>query len=468
MKKKINRSLGRRLTVLIILMIVAMGAVMMIVGYSLFKSTSEHYYIEIGETLAAVAGNLIDGDAVDNYIETAVTDEAYDRTLGLLKAVSSGSAEVLYLYAYRAEENNTIFIYDTDESDEAYELGYHDVYDPNYPEYKQQVISGGPVDPIIGHTDYGYIINVNVPFYRTDGSVSGYVGVDFSMDAVLAERAAYLSSLLGIILIITVFFAAVYLYTINLIIVKPINIMATAANSFVIADGENPAQSLIESKISALSINTGDELQSLAESLKSMERKLNEYVRNIKIVTKKSETDALTKLYNRDAFQQQVEAYLQNKADVNQIDAFIMIDVDRFKLVNDLYGHSAGDEVLAQCAASLKTVLRGSDIVARHGGDEFVVFCKSIHSVTIAKNKAHRIRKAWRNIVPSGSGGGAGISASIGISFSPKDGGTFRDLYENADAALYAAKEAGRDGVVVYDSDEAVMLEHYEESKTML
>jgi diguanylate cyclase (GGDEF)-like protein len=121
----------------------------------------------------------------------------------------------------------------------------------------------------------------------------------------------------------------------------------------------------------------------------------------------------------------------------------MMIDVDFFKAVNDNYGHAAGDMVLSECAYALRRVVRESDIVGRLGGDEFAVFYKSIGSVAMAEQKARQIRDEWLKIIPPG--GEKGITASIGISFTPQDGQAYQELFSKADEALYRAKEAGRD-----------------------
>jgi diguanylate cyclase (GGDEF)-like protein len=96
--------------------------------------------------------------------------------------------------------------------------------------------------------------------------------------------------------------------------------------------------------------------------------------------------------------------------------------------------------------------MRESDVVGRLGGDEFAVFCKGIGSVAIAEDKARQIRDAWLKIIPPGCD--KGITASIGISFAPQDGVVYQELFNKADAALYRAKEAGRDGFALSVSRE--------------
>jgi diguanylate cyclase (GGDEF)-like protein len=164
-------------------------------------------------------------------------------------------------------------------------------------------------------------------------------------------------------------------------------------------------------------------------------------------VTKKSETDGLTGLFNRSAFQSLTEKYLKDSEE--KLGAFIILDVDKFKSVNDTYGHKAGDTLLKECAYALKTVFRDSDIICRLGGDEFAIFCPNLKDRIVAKRKAAQIAEAWKSIIPEG--GTDYITASIGAAFAPEHGITFEELYSNADSALYVSKENGRNRCTIFE-----------------
>jgi diguanylate cyclase (GGDEF)-like protein len=453
--KKFKRSVGRRLTLLIIIMIVALSVAMMIFGYFRFKVATEEYYYRIGETTAGIVSLTINPDDVEKYSETFITDDKYQETKELLqKAKEECGAQTLYVFT--VGEDGINYIFDTDTSDLATELGDFDPWyyedeqsgelSPLYPEEtKQQLQAGGEVDTIMGETQYGWTITVDEPLYGSDGECKGYVGIDFDVNKVVAERSAYLRDFSIIILAITALFALIYLRIIRRTIIRPINTIAKAADNFVVKSLDS-GESIDDTEILSLQINTKDEVQSLSESLKSMVRKIDEHLTNLNIVTIKSETDVLTSILNRGAFEQQVQAHLGLRpADDEKIDAFLMIDVDFFKTVNDTYGHSSGDVVLRECAHAIKAVLRDSDIIGRLGGDEFAVFLRSIGAFEVAEEKANRIRDEWRRIIPPG--GESGITASIGISYAPDNGVTYEEIFNAADEALYRVKEAGRDGI---------------------
>ncbi|MDR0877072.1 MAG: diguanylate cyclase [Treponema sp.] len=451
-ERKINGSVGRRLTALIIFMIAAISSVMMLIGFLRFKESAEDYYWRLGETTAGIIALTIDADSVAGYFETLTMDDEYERIMEILQKAKE-ECEAQTLYVFIMAEKGIYYIFDTDTSNMAAELGDFDPFlytDKDtgkilrlYPEAtEKQLRDGGEVDTIMGITQYGWTITVNEPLYGGDGSCKAYVGIDFDVNQVIAGRRTYLWQFAVIILIVTAAFAVIYLYIIRKAIIIPINIMAKAADRFLVNKTES-GNAIGAAGILSMEINTGDELQSLAESLKSMVRKIDEYLINLSIATKRSETDVLTSLCNRGAFEQQVTAILRLRPEEGKINAFMMIDVDYFKAVNDNHGHAAGDEALTKCAQALRSIMRESDVVGRLGGDEFAVFCKDIGSASMAENKARQIRDEWLKVIPPG--GGKGITASIGISFAPQDGKGYQELYNKADEALYRAKEAGRD-----------------------
>ena len=123
--------------------------------------------------------------------------------------------------------------------------------------------------------------------------------------------------------------------------------------------------------------------------------------------------------------------------------AVLFIDLDRFKTVNDTLGHEAGDALLKRISARLKDCLRASDVVARQGGDEFVVL---VQEVTDTGEVAAVARKILSGVIESVSLGGqdCGVTASVGISMYPADAQDEKSLMKSADIAMYFAKERGK------------------------
>ena len=156
-------------------------------------------------------------------------------------------------------------------------------------------------------------------------------------------------------------------------------------------------------------------------------------------------TDALTGCYNRRSFEMQLDRDLQMARRQHQPLSLAMLDLDRFKQLNDSAGHDAGDAALRKLADCFKQELRGVDSAARFGGDEFAVILPQAYSEG-ATVVAERLRARIERIHIPGFGN---LSASIGIATFPSHGSSRAELVVAADAALYGAKRAGRNRVCV-------------------
>lgn len=161
-------------------------------------------------------------------------------------------------------------------------------------------------------------------------------------------------------------------------------------------------------------------------------------------------TDELTKLPNRRALAQQFLQEMQRAKRHRKAIAFMMIDLDHFKQVNDTYGHLNGDAVLAELASILKTGARESDVCARYGGEEFALI---LHETTAAG--AHTLAERIRAKVAAATfPGGLKLTISIGVAATDEPA-LFTSLIERADQALYTAKQGGRNQVRVADMNPA-------------
>jgi diguanylate cyclase (GGDEF)-like protein len=153
--------------------------------------------------------------------------------------------------------------------------------------------------------------------------------------------------------------------------------------------------------------------------------------------------DALTGLPNRTLLQDRMQAALANARRRNEKLSLLFLDLDRFKIINDSLGHSFGDLLLREVAERLKKWARAQDTVARIGGDEFLIALTGIRDIPDVAVAAERIMDAMsREFVIQGRR--FNVSCSIGISMFPEHGEDSETLIKNADAAMYCAKESGR------------------------
>ncbi|MCU7848332.1 MAG: EAL domain-containing protein [Candidatus Thiodiazotropha sp. (ex Lucinoma kastoroae)] len=162
--------------------------------------------------------------------------------------------------------------------------------------------------------------------------------------------------------------------------------------------------------------------------------------------------DSLTNLPNRLLFEDRLEhAIAQAKRQKRQL-AVLFLDLDRFKNINDSLGHAMGDELLKEVAARLQKILRDDDTAARLGGDEFTVLVENIEDPSQAAVVAAKIQEKFKAPFKI-AGRELHVTTSIGISIYPEDGKDVADLTKNADAAMYQAKEQGRNNYRYYTSE---------------
>lgn len=163
-------------------------------------------------------------------------------------------------------------------------------------------------------------------------------------------------------------------------------------------------------------------------------------------------TDALTGVANRYAYLQRMETLLQSSANREYHHAVLFLDLDRFKQVNDTLGHSIADELLVSVTKRIQSVLKNKDIVARYGGDEFIITITNIHHMQEAVQVAEKIVHLLSEPLPIDEQN-IYISTSMGISLYPEDGTTLETLVKKADQAMYYAKQNGRNQFAFYFDD---------------
>ena len=164
--------------------------------------------------------------------------------------------------------------------------------------------------------------------------------------------------------------------------------------------------------------------------------------------------DPLTGLANRAALLDEITRALSAGRRSGRATAVLMLDLDRFKDVNDTLGHAAGDDLLVVATSRIEDVVRAGDLVARPGGDEFVIVMRDLHDPGEAVRAAGRLVAAFRApFTLAGAELYATASVGVAIATDAADAADAGDLLREADTAMYAAKEQGRDRVAVFNED---------------
>ena len=270
------------------------------------------------------------------------------------------------------------------------------------------------------------------------------LGLATPLQNVLSE-----SRVLGLtILQITLFFSAAALLIaliLSRLLVRPLKSMTTALAQF-------SAGKIIE----GLPTHRADEIGALAHSFHAMAAKLNAQVSELE--DKKlhldylAHHDQLTGLPNRLLFLDRLKQAMHKAERNKERLALLFIDLDRFKHINDSLGHLVGDEVLKIVALRLQAYVRKEDTISRLGGDEFTILLEELHTPTDAAAIAQKFIGLFKQPFIVGDNEFY-LSSSIGISIYPDNGAQAEDLLRNADAAMYKAKEQGRNNFQFYTED---------------
>jgi diguanylate cyclase (GGDEF)-like protein len=154
----------------------------------------------------------------------------------------------------------------------------------------------------------------------------------------------------------------------------------------------------------------------------------------------RSEFDQLTDVFNRFSFERRLASVVEEAQQNGAIFGLIYIDLDDFKLVNDRYGHAAGDQYLRQASLRMKRQLRPTDTLARLGGDEFAVVVANVHSLNDVEEVSRRLDRCFHEPFAI-DGSMISGSVSMGAALYPEDGSTKDSLLNAADAAMYVSKK---------------------------
>lgn len=158
--------------------------------------------------------------------------------------------------------------------------------------------------------------------------------------------------------------------------------------------------------------------------------------------------DSMTRLLNRGTMEERIKEELE-AVEEGQNYAYIALDLDNFKQINDMYGHWAGDSIIMGISNILREVYGNNARIGRMGGDEFAVFISDVKDRAQIQSQADEVLRRLR-LQKEMIGMAEEPTASIGIAFGPEDGRSFRELYHRADEALYQVKKEEKNSIAIY------------------
>jgi diguanylate cyclase (GGDEF)-like protein len=425
------------------------------------------------ESMAAVTGQVLNAQELDSIRTAEDRDNpAYKHYLALLRGLRLTNKDIAFLYVMRYSEGRVFFVMDSDESEEQATPGRE------YLEGTSALMQGfhsPSADDRVYSDAWGAFMSGYAPLRNGNGEY--LVGVDMRADEV--RRKLYtVRTAGGVSLAASVLLAVLFSRTLSAKVVKPVRMLIARCRAIAKGTPDEP-----------LEIHSGDELEELVDAFNSMTRELAksraeaedarrsvEHARDLLELRVAERTrdlmqanerllhevaeraraeeqlalaaraDPLTGLMNRRAMLEQLEYQAARFQRNGTPFSLILADVDHFKFVNDTFGHDAGDQTLIEIADQLRQNLRAQDLVARWGGEEFLVLLPDTDlegGLVVAEDlregvAAHTLTIGEQTL---------GRTLSLGVSvYAP--GQSFNDCIKAADTALYRAKVQGRNRVM--------------------
>lgn len=466
-----------------IAMIIAFALVLILVSMFIYSRviwnvTEELYKTEADNAAAAVAANVdparfevlknevyriysqtaenvreADGESkqfkeyVANFNELRGSEE-YKGLLSYLKKMEKAlGVESAYLAFVDGANDNFVYVLDAAPEDACPPGKVDELYDEN---------SGVKTDPELGFpayitdTDqYRWLVTSGVALKDASGQVVGYAMVDLSMETVRSEHISYIFRLLMPLLLSLLLICVLGIIIVNRLLINPIKQLSSTASDYRKKESGGHYDGF-----SRLDIRTGDEIESLAESMKQMEYDLNDRINEILAakgealrsqhiaaeMTEIANKDSLTGVKNKTAYDSEAAALDEAIRKGEARFAIVMVDMNGLKETNDTYGHERGDEKIRAVCSVICKVFDHSPVF-RIGGDEFVVVTKNsqydeieslidVFNERIDKLATDKTLEPWQR-----------ISAAVGYArFEPERDDNSAAVFRRADEAMYERK----------------------------
>ena len=477
--------LKRKITVLIVTIIVFIGAITILTcSRILYKTITEHYArysTDLSNTVAV---------SVDAELTRSVRDEIlaiYNKAENRVSSEEWGTPEFNeYIALYSDIEKSEDFIALRDQlrkiqdvnhvdsvyliySDRASEASIyiadasHEEYcppgcfDPFFEDdYKLADDPDKGIAPVVTNIEaYGWIVTTGKPVYDDNGEIVAYANVDISMNDISAQQWRLILIFSGVILVLCVIFSLLGVYLVNRFIIKPINILTETSEQYYSADS-----AVVRHRFSELDIHTGDEIEELADAMAKMEDDLDIHIKNLLEATKKlasantradmlsmiASRDALTGVQNKRAYDMKAEKLNEEIKNGTAAFGVVMIDLNDLKKTNDTYGHEKGDISIKTLCKVLCRVFDHTPVY-RVGGDEFTIILEGQDrekADELLLSLRERLNAIYEN---DKAEPGERINAAIGYAdFDPDSDPDVDTVFQRADQLMYENKESIKKG----------------------
>ncbi|MEG1780602.1 MAG: SpoIIE family protein phosphatase [Clostridium sp.] len=285
-QKTVRISLGLKASVAIVFIAAVLSTVAIIFSYLTYKQALENQLIQSAFSLAQTMAAEIDPESIDRYLKSGVVDDSYRETRQHLINIQK-SNDIVYAVVTKPTEDGFYYVFDTDQSDDAFALGdFQEFYPGDFLDNKENFLSGNVIKPIITDYEFGWLISALVPIKDGNGILCGYVNVDLSMTAIKNMEQKFLVKLACILAMLTLLMVILLLAGTRKKLITPINRLASAASDFV--RRQEQADSVRE-VLELPGLDTEDELGHLYRSIRKMESDIYTYIDDLTSVTAEKE-----------------------------------------------------------------------------------------------------------------------------------------------------------------------------------
>ncbi len=407
------------------------------------------------QQLRDAAEEADDDEPVIEYLKEHGLWEKYDETRTEMSNYLRNIDDIKYLYMNAVLDKDAeydMYLMD-DDSNPAYQTGYYEEREEELRGLDLRAIS----EPTISNGDWGWLCTAFYPVYTSDGTYVCLVGCDVGMDDVMLQRSRFLVYLVIGALIITAVVVTCAVIFINKIVVKPLNDMTTEMKRFKPNDNTDyKTAGVIE-----LDVRSHDEIADIYRGIRKMqidiidhlndlnnlqeeklqaEKDIEDKEKQIGQLSKDTYRDALTGVGNKLAYIRKTEELGHSISDADAGFAIVMVDINKLKQINDVYGHNAGDQYIKGCSHVICDAFKHSPVF-RIGGDEFVAVLQGVdydkrHEIcddlkkSFAETYAQEDKDPWER-----------YSAAVGMAEKASDDLTVDLVFRRADKIMYADKE---------------------------
>lgn len=452
----LSSSLRNKLLAIVMLSTLFVAFSISTISYLLFRNTAIEDRVNTADGVATVVLNEIEPARIKDYLEQGYNAEGYNEKKNWLYAIKNSTVSVEHIFVSQIDKDGYHIIFDLSAADhEGIAPGTVVPFSDDFlSPYKDDLIAGKPIPPIISDKEHGFILTVCKPFYDANGKCLYYVGVNYSMNTFAEYARTFMIKLLALFIGCFIFIFAIGFVFIENNIILPVNTMAYCARNFSYESESDRAENF--NRIRQLDIRTGDEIENLYQAILMTMKNVLDYLNNLKrakvqvanmqvrvlAMDEIAHKDSLTGIKNKTAYVEDT-LLLNQKISTGEAEfCIVMIDVNFLKRVNDTYGHERGNEYLINACRLICSVF-GPEHVYRVGGDEFVVIMEdekvSICKYFVGQFKTEMERRnANENLQPWEK-----ISAAVGIAF--YEAGVDKnadEVFKRADAQMYANKLA--------------------------